>query len=673
VLLDVEELLPPLLEATYDQPLRPDQVTTVRRLCPEVDWLAQCAASAPLPLGWKASMGSDAKPQFENHRTGEVLDQPPWLPDFGYLARLILHVRMDASEARRVGALLVTERDRCRQAVQSLQKGWSGPHRDRFTGQHFYHCQATGTSAWQSPAAPAEFQLKVVEMLMSCRLFDIGAVTGPPDVSPEQVDAAYPVAAAACAQVFGAWEEGTADSEPAAAWSQEPRQKPTLSMGDAVAQAAEAPAEQFDIFTEGGSPRAEAAGDLSMSFFGGSFLNPTTQQAEQPTKSVAEAAAAVASAAAALAGMEPKDKIAAGVNAGDALRTLKQATQALQEVSGAMSARGESKQLEVTKVQELADGDSSSSSSSSSDSEADTSEPEAILERPVSKTGVPSKAALSDALQINVDALSPPRKRADPMTPAAANTPLRAVAAASGPACFDIADSPPNHSTLNDSIQAGLQQLEIAANGSTPAATTPLRVAGTTLMSALDADSPPPVPPLDASLDLTLGQTAVSVCAALGQTAVSVASQPDQTLGDGTQAQSPAKAASELDMNSPPPLGKLIDDDSDPEIEYGIAPAVSAGMGAPPPPEALPTSKPASTAQSKGIRRAASSGTDGPRSSWQLGSLPPPPEGVRAAEEAELLSGQAKCSGSKGRRLLRADLADARGGTLSTPPAVGGA
>lgn len=177
---DMEALTRQFLIAVYEQPLQDGQAFAALGLCPELGWLAQCAANAPLPAGWqKCSDAGQCSQAFFNSETSEVQDALPNMSDFVRLGRLAMHARQKPAEAGRAVAWVNEARDDALRQAWHAQEGWSGPHMDTSSGVEYYHKAATGASSWGSPSAAPAYIAHVANGLLKSEAFPKDVVAKP--------------------------------------------------------------------------------------------------------------------------------------------------------------------------------------------------------------------------------------------------------------------------------------------------------------------------------------------------------------------------------------------------------------------------------------------------------------------------------------------------------------
>lgn len=145
-----------LLTAVYEQSLQDGQVFAALEMCPELGWLAQCAANAPLPAGWqKCSDAGQPSYGFFNTETSEIQEALPNMSQFVTLGRLAMHARQRPADAGLARTWVNAARDDAQRQSWHAQEGWTGPHTDTATGAEYYHKAETGMSSWGSPSAAA--------------------------------------------------------------------------------------------------------------------------------------------------------------------------------------------------------------------------------------------------------------------------------------------------------------------------------------------------------------------------------------------------------------------------------------------------------------------------------------------------------------------------------------
>lgn len=165
---DVQSMAWQLLEAVYQKRLEEQEVIAAVTAWPEAAWIAQCASLCPLPIGWEAPGSRSGAPGrvYTDAITGESQVEPPHLPQFAGLMRLVLSARQSPDEAPTVTAAIQALRDEALAHAQTLQDQWDGPHVDPATGAVFCRCHATGTSAWGDPTACSRYVAQVAGDLL---------------------------------------------------------------------------------------------------------------------------------------------------------------------------------------------------------------------------------------------------------------------------------------------------------------------------------------------------------------------------------------------------------------------------------------------------------------------------------------------------------------------------
>jgi len=169
----VEALVQPMLSAVYGRALTNNEISAATSACPEITWLAQCAILCPLPVGWvaiPAEEATGAPALYACELTGEVVEQPPHLPRFSKLARLLMHAVTHPAEASTAVAWLRVEIDDANAECIRLQESWCRSI-DPSSGSEFWHNPMTGKSSWESPAAPSAFAAAVAERVLDTEPF----------------------------------------------------------------------------------------------------------------------------------------------------------------------------------------------------------------------------------------------------------------------------------------------------------------------------------------------------------------------------------------------------------------------------------------------------------------------------------------------------------------------
>jgi len=168
---DLEVLVRPILAAVYGRQLDDNEVASAVGHCPEVAWIAQCALMCPLLPGWRATPGNAASEfLYSCELTGEVCPQPPHLPRFARLARLVLHAVQHPNDVNTVVAWVRREAENAFDEATRLQEGWRQCV-DDVTGTEYWHCPITGRSSWESPSSSAAYAASVAERLLDTSAF----------------------------------------------------------------------------------------------------------------------------------------------------------------------------------------------------------------------------------------------------------------------------------------------------------------------------------------------------------------------------------------------------------------------------------------------------------------------------------------------------------------------
>lgn len=161
-------LLDPLLTAVYQRCLGAEERAALLAACPGVSWLATCAEQSPLPCGWHAQQARAPRRApllYVCGLTGEVSQVPPHLARFAELARILLYVTDQPQEAASAWAWAQRESRQALEEGRSLLVGWA-PHFDEASGCQYWHCELSGRSSWESPAASAVYYSKVAAQVL---------------------------------------------------------------------------------------------------------------------------------------------------------------------------------------------------------------------------------------------------------------------------------------------------------------------------------------------------------------------------------------------------------------------------------------------------------------------------------------------------------------------------
>eukprot|EP00928_Gymnodinium_smaydae_P085537 TRINITY_DN6901_c1_g1_i1.p1 TRINITY_DN6901_c1_g1~~TRINITY_DN6901_c1_g1_i1.p1 ORF type:complete len:834 (+),score=86.04 TRINITY_DN6901_c1_g1_i1:56-2503(+) len=165
-----ETIMQEMLDRLYYRPVTASEKHSIVSACPEVTWLAECAAQSPLPAGWHATTLHNEL-VYMCTSTGTTSSVTPALSRFVNLSGLVIRARIDPLQA----ASLVVGVSRA--AVDALREAkharlaWTGPHTDYTTGASFFHCPDTNTSSWGNPWASAVWFAVAAEKLMHSDAF----------------------------------------------------------------------------------------------------------------------------------------------------------------------------------------------------------------------------------------------------------------------------------------------------------------------------------------------------------------------------------------------------------------------------------------------------------------------------------------------------------------------
>merc|ERR1712139_628087 len=91
-----------------------------------------------------------------------VSEQPPHLPRFSKLARLLLHAVTNPAEVHTAAAWLKVEIEDAHAESLRLHESWCRSV-DPSSNKEFWHNPMTGKSTWESPAAHSAYAAAVAE------------------------------------------------------------------------------------------------------------------------------------------------------------------------------------------------------------------------------------------------------------------------------------------------------------------------------------------------------------------------------------------------------------------------------------------------------------------------------------------------------------------------------
>jgi len=100
--------------------------------------------------------------------TGEVCETPPHLCRYAELARLLIYAVVRPEEAANAESWAQQESKAALAEGRRMLSNWS-LHKDQTSGREFWHCQLSGRSSWENPAAPAMYFSNVCEHLFDMR------------------------------------------------------------------------------------------------------------------------------------------------------------------------------------------------------------------------------------------------------------------------------------------------------------------------------------------------------------------------------------------------------------------------------------------------------------------------------------------------------------------------
>lgn len=166
-----------LLTAVFEMVITEEAAASILDTYPELTWLANCLRRCPLPPGWTAADIGNGQLQYINMGTGNTQDHSPLLERFAELGKLMLSWRQCPNFAADVATALKHKHEHDLEEAIRARKVWKGPHIDPDTGLEFWHCPATGRSAWGDPGMASEFLSRVAERLQ--RAIPASPVTSP--------------------------------------------------------------------------------------------------------------------------------------------------------------------------------------------------------------------------------------------------------------------------------------------------------------------------------------------------------------------------------------------------------------------------------------------------------------------------------------------------------------
>lgn len=166
---ETEALLQLMLTMVHGRSLEKFEVAGVLGACPELSWLGECAEQCPLPPGWSRSRGLDGQTKassclFKCELTGEVSSMPPHLLRFVALAHRMLRVVQCPDEAVSAASWIQQQADEALAERARVEVDWE-PHIDHARDARFWHCAATGCSAWENPGAHADYFARVAKVV----------------------------------------------------------------------------------------------------------------------------------------------------------------------------------------------------------------------------------------------------------------------------------------------------------------------------------------------------------------------------------------------------------------------------------------------------------------------------------------------------------------------------
>lgn len=164
-MLEVQHHAQRLLAAVFEMTITDEAAASMLDSYPELTWLANCMRRCPLPPGWTAADAGQGRLRYINMGTAKSQDESPLLERFADLGRFMLHWRRSPSSAADVVAALGAKHAHDLEEAVRARRVWKGPHVDPDTGIEFWHCPATGRSAWGDPGMASEFLARVAERL----------------------------------------------------------------------------------------------------------------------------------------------------------------------------------------------------------------------------------------------------------------------------------------------------------------------------------------------------------------------------------------------------------------------------------------------------------------------------------------------------------------------------
>jgi len=164
-MLEVQVHAQKLLAAVFEMVITEEAAGSILDSYPELTWLANCLRRCPLPPGWTAADAGQGRLRYINMGTGKSQEESPLMEKFADMGRLMLHWRRSPQSAPDVAAALRAKHEHDLEEAVRARKVWKGPHVDPETGIEFWHCPATGRSAWGDPGMASEFLSRVADRL----------------------------------------------------------------------------------------------------------------------------------------------------------------------------------------------------------------------------------------------------------------------------------------------------------------------------------------------------------------------------------------------------------------------------------------------------------------------------------------------------------------------------
>jgi len=164
-MLEVQVHAQQLLRLIFDMEITEEASVSLLSQYPELSWLSNCLRRAPQPPGWTSVDAGAGQVKYVSMESGESTTSPPLLRKFAEMGSLMMHWRNCPSSVHDVATALTNKYHHALEEAARARKVWNGPHIDPNSGMEFWHCPATGRSAWGDPGLAAEFIARIAERL----------------------------------------------------------------------------------------------------------------------------------------------------------------------------------------------------------------------------------------------------------------------------------------------------------------------------------------------------------------------------------------------------------------------------------------------------------------------------------------------------------------------------